>query len=71
MGEIRIVGLGKTRGYLYPVCKKHLVLIEDVCIPYPDASKCCYFWLDIDCLYTVTRKHNDIRSFLMELADFS
>ena len=22
MGEIRIVGLGKTRGYPYPVCKK-------------------------------------------------
>ena len=22
MGEIRIVGTGKTRGYPYPVCKK-------------------------------------------------
>ena len=22
MGEIRIVGLGKARGYPYPVCKK-------------------------------------------------
>ena len=22
MGEIRIVGLGKSRGYPYPVCKK-------------------------------------------------
>ena len=22
MGEIRIVGPGKTHGYLYPVCKK-------------------------------------------------
>ena len=26
MGEIRIVGPGKTRGYPYPVCKKRLVL---------------------------------------------
>ena len=25
MGEIRIVGPGKTRGYPYPVCKKCLV----------------------------------------------
>ena len=24
MGEIRIVGPGKTRGYPYPVCKKEL-----------------------------------------------
>ena len=24
MGEIRIVGPGKTRGYPYPVCKKDL-----------------------------------------------
>ena len=24
MGEIRIVGSGKTRGYPYPVCKKIL-----------------------------------------------
>ena len=26
MGEIRIVGPGKTRGYPYPVCKKLLSL---------------------------------------------
>ena len=26
MGEIRIVGPGKTRGYPYPVCKKLIVL---------------------------------------------
>ena len=25
MGEIRIVGSGKTRGYPYPVCKKRFV----------------------------------------------
>ena len=25
MGEIRIVGPGKTRGYPYPVCKKRIV----------------------------------------------
>ena len=25
MGEIRIVGPGKTRGYPYPVCKKRMV----------------------------------------------
>ena len=25
MGEIRIVGPGKTRGYPYPVCKKTIV----------------------------------------------
>ena len=25
MGEIRIVGPGKTRGYPYPVCKKGMV----------------------------------------------
>ena len=25
MGEIRIVGPGKTRGYPYPVCKKNSV----------------------------------------------
>ena len=24
MGEIKIVGPGKTRGYPYPVCKKYL-----------------------------------------------
>ena len=24
MGEIRIVGPGKTRGYPYPVCQKYL-----------------------------------------------
>ena len=24
MGEIRIVGPGKTRGYPYPVCKKRI-----------------------------------------------
>ena len=26
MGEIRIVGPGKTRGYPYPVCKKRCLL---------------------------------------------
>ena len=25
MGEIRIVGPGKTRGYPYPVCKKKMI----------------------------------------------
>ena len=25
MGEIRIVGPGKTRGYPYPVCKKNIL----------------------------------------------
>ena len=25
MGEIRIVGPGKTRGYPYPVCKKNII----------------------------------------------
>ena len=29
MGEIRIVGPGKTRGYPYPVCKKTVVLLEN------------------------------------------
>ena len=27
MGEIRIVGPGKTRGYPYPVCKKKIYKI--------------------------------------------
>ena len=27
MGEIRIVGPGKTRGYPYPVCKKEFALL--------------------------------------------
>ena len=27
MGEIRIVGQGKTRGYPYPVCKKSFYFI--------------------------------------------
>ena len=26
MGEIRIVGPGKTRGYPYPVCKKTIII---------------------------------------------
>ena len=29
MGEIRIVGPGKTRGYPYPVCKKMFFEIID------------------------------------------
>ena len=29
MGEIRIVGPGKTRGYPYPVCKKGISCIPD------------------------------------------
>ena len=28
MGEIRIVGPGKTRGYPYPVCKNELSFIS-------------------------------------------
>ena len=30
MGEIRIVGPGKTRGYPYPVCKKLLSYISNI-----------------------------------------
>ena len=30
MGEIRIVGPGKTRGYPYPVCKKTLYDISSL-----------------------------------------
>ena len=30
MGEIRIVGPGKTRGYPYPVCKKRISLSTGV-----------------------------------------
>ena len=29
MGEVRIVGLGKTRGYPYPICKKEFSCIPD------------------------------------------
>ena len=29
MGEIRIVGLGKTRGYPYPVCKE-IISLSDI-----------------------------------------
>ena len=38
MGEIRIVGSGKTRGYLYPVCKiraddqSHILAIYGWCL---------------------------------------
>ena len=36
MGEIRIVGPGKTRGYPYPVCKKRIVGPGKTCgYPYP------------------------------------
>ena len=28
MGEIRIVGPGKTRGYPYPVCKKKYSMLK-------------------------------------------
>ena len=35
MGEIRIVGPGKTRGYPYPVCKNHAIYIY-VIIPQID-----------------------------------
>ena len=31
MGEIRIVGPGKTRGYPYPVCKKILYIQVRMC----------------------------------------
>ena len=37
MGEIRIVGPGKTRGYPYPVCKNSLVSIYKIILPY---AKC-------------------------------
>ena len=36
MGEIRIVGPGKTREYPYPVCKKRIVGPGKTCgYPYP------------------------------------
>ena len=40
MGEIRIVGPGKTRGYPYPVCKKRIVGPgETRGYPYPVCKK--------------------------------
>ena len=57
MGEIRIVGPGKTRGYPYPVCKKEFSCIPDKdihdihvckkefsCIP--DKDNTCFTWTD-------------------------
>ena len=44
MGEIRIVGPGKTRGYPYPVCKKRIVGPgETRGYPYPVCKKKCVF----------------------------
>ena len=39
MGEIRIVGPGKTRGYPYPVCKK----MESICL-----KGAATFWSPLD-----------------------
>ena len=40
MGEIRIVGPGKTRGYPYPVCKKRIVGPGKTRVyPYPVCKK--------------------------------
>ena len=40
MGEIRIVGPGKTRGYPYPVCKKRIVSPGKIRgFPYPVCKK--------------------------------
>ena len=40
MDEIRIVGPGKTRGYLYPVCKKRIVGPGKTRVyPYPVCKK--------------------------------
>ena len=36
MGEIRIVGLSKTRGYPYPVCKK--ISIHHECMVWIEKS---------------------------------
>ena len=45
MGEIRIVGPGKTRGYPYPVCKKMLEhtprLLSDATNTIPKAMELC------------------------------
>ena len=43
MGEIRIVGPGKTRGYPYPVCKKRIVSPGKTRgYPYPVCKKLFY-----------------------------
>ena len=50
MGEIRNVGPGKTRGYLYPVCKKEIASHEKHCLrirpenmfEYQNAAKTSY-----------------------------
>ena len=40
MGEIRIVGPGKTRGYYYPACKKRIASPgETRRYPYPVCKK--------------------------------
>ena len=47
MGEIRIVGPGKIRGYLYLVCKKKIshrevyLLIKTYLIPIPWSYRLC------------------------------
>ena len=42
MGEIRIVGPGKTRGYPYPVCKKRIVSPGKTRgYPYPVCKNIC------------------------------
>ena len=58
MGEIRIVGPGKTRGYPYPVCKKtiYTTLISVDLAQYEifHAKVCDYWlgWLNILTLHT-------------------
>ena len=49
MGEIRIVGLGKTRGYPYPICKKISILHG------------CMMWIEKSVTRVTDRHHEACR----------
>ena len=52
MGEIRIVGPGKTRGYPYPVCKKSLYCIATRIYGAPEGTYTMFFF-DVAATYLV------------------
>ena len=41
MGEKRIVGPSKTRGYPYPICKKNSVDMDEAQTGLPHLDPCC------------------------------
>ena len=58
MGEIRIVGPGKTHGYPYPVCKKIWIVPELYCFNVGDTLRYhCLVVVVVVLLFYVHGKH--------------